>query len=87
MGEAMAKDKVVGFVGLGTMGGSTGLSGARALRANLRVIAGLDPAIHPLRKKFLRRGWTRGSSPRVTQPPVGAMRFAYGALRAKRIHV
>jgi len=30
------------------------------------VIAGLDPAIHPLRKKFLRRRWTRGSSPRVT---------------------
>ena len=30
------------------------------------VIAGLDPAIHPLRKMLLRRGWTRGSSPRVT---------------------
>jgi hypothetical protein len=31
------------------------------------VIAGLDPAIHPRRKKNLsRRGWTRGSSPRVT---------------------
>src|SRR5262249_2610470 len=43
------------------------------------VIAGLDPAIHPLRKKFLRRamdprvkpagdgsGWTPGSSPGMT---------------------
>src|SRR5262245_38294565 len=30
------------------------------------VIAGLDPAIHPLRKMSLRRRWTRGSSPRVT---------------------
>src|SRR6266852_4663993 len=28
------------------------------------VMAGLDPAIHLLRKNFLR--WTRGSSPRVT---------------------
>jgi hypothetical protein len=33
------------------------------------VIAGLDPAIHPFRKKALmRRRWTRGSSPRVTLP-------------------
>jgi len=32
-----------------------------------RVIAGLDPAIHHLHSKsFLRRRWTRGSSPRVT---------------------
>ena len=38
----------------------------------ISVIAGLDPAIHPLRKMFLRRGWTRGSSPRVT--PVGGER-------------
>jgi hypothetical protein len=30
------------------------------------VIAGLDPAIHLLRKSILRRRWTRGSSPRVT---------------------
>ena len=30
------------------------------------VIAGLDPAIHLLRKTVLRSGWTRGSSPRVT---------------------
>jgi len=30
------------------------------------VMAGLDPAIHLLRKEFLRRRWTRGSSPRVT---------------------
>jgi hypothetical protein len=29
-------------------------------------MAGLDPGIYPLRKKFLRRRWTRGSSPRVT---------------------
>jgi hypothetical protein len=60
-----------------------------ALRTCFReaVIAGLDPAIHPFRKKFLRRGWTRGSSPRVTQPPIGAMRSAYCALRGKRIQV
>jgi hypothetical protein len=30
------------------------------------VMAGLDPAIHLLREEFLRRRWTRGSSPRVT---------------------
>jgi hypothetical protein len=30
------------------------------------VIAGLDPAIHLLRKSVLRRRWTRGASPRVT---------------------
>jgi iron(III) transport system substrate-binding protein len=30
------------------------------------VIAGLDPAIHPLRKGSTRKRWTRGSSPRVT---------------------
>src|SRR5439155_20422624 len=34
------------------------------------VIAGLDPAIHPARKKSLRRGWTRGSSPGVTESGV-----------------
>jgi hypothetical protein len=48
-----------------------------ALRANLRVIAGLDPAIHLLRKKFLRRGWTRGSSPRVTGQPAGRNKRPY----------
>ena len=31
------------------------------------VIAGLDPAIHPVREKLLRKRWTRGSSPRVTE--------------------
>ena len=30
------------------------------------VIAGLDPAIHPLRKDSMRTGWTAGSSPAVT---------------------
>jgi hypothetical protein len=30
------------------------------------VIAGLDPAIHPLRKSLVRR-WIRGSSPRMTR--------------------
>ena len=35
--------------------------------AHSAVIAGLDPAIHPFRKKpLMRRRWTRGSSPRVT---------------------
>jgi hypothetical protein len=29
------------------------------------VIAGLDPAIHHLRKNVLQRRWTRGSGPRV----------------------
>src|SRR5262249_11171277 len=38
------------------------------------VIAGLDPAIHPLRKKFLPRRWTPGSSPGVTH--VGAPALA-----------
>src|SRR5262249_2107408 len=36
-------------------------SGLMLLRHKTRVIAGLDPAIHPLRRR-----WTRGSSPRVT---------------------
>ena len=30
------------------------------------VIAGLDPAIHPLRKTLCEDGWMRGSSPRMT---------------------
>src|SRR5947209_17728823 len=30
-------------------------------------MAGLDPAIHPLRKRLLEDGWMRGSSPRMTQ--------------------
>jgi hypothetical protein len=29
-------------------------------------MAGLDPAIHPLRKTLLEDGWMRGSSPRMT---------------------
>jgi hypothetical protein len=33
------------------------------------VIAGLDPAIHPLLKRLLRRRWMRGSSPRMTSLP------------------
>jgi predicted TIM-barrel fold metal-dependent hydrolase len=38
------------------------------LRIVSSVIAGLDPAIHPLRKKYVFRSrWTRGSSPRVTR--------------------
>jgi hypothetical protein len=39
---------------------------AKSFGARAPVIAGLDPAIHPLRKNSIRRGWTRGSSPRVT---------------------
>jgi hypothetical protein len=31
------------------------------------VIAGLDPAIHPLRKTPCEDGWIRGSSPRMTK--------------------
>jgi hypothetical protein len=31
------------------------------------VMAGLDPAIHLLRKTLLEDGWIRGSSPRMTQ--------------------
>jgi hypothetical protein len=34
------------------------------MRSPAFVIAGLDPAIHPLRKNFFR--WMRGSSPRMT---------------------
>jgi hypothetical protein len=30
------------------------------------VIAGLDPAIHREKRHFLRSGWIRGSSPRMT---------------------
>jgi len=30
------------------------------------VIAGLDPAIHRSKRLFFRRGWMRGSSPRMT---------------------
>jgi hypothetical protein len=30
------------------------------------VIAGLDPAIRPLRHNFYPRRWMRGSSPRMT---------------------
>jgi hypothetical protein len=30
------------------------------------VMAGLDPAIHHLRKTLFQRGWMRGSSPRMT---------------------
>jgi hypothetical protein len=30
-------------------------------------MAGLDPAIHPLRKSLFEDGWIRGSSPRMTQ--------------------
>jgi hypothetical protein len=30
------------------------------------VIAGLDPAIHRLRKNWMQSGWTTGSSPVVT---------------------
>jgi hypothetical protein len=30
------------------------------------VVAGLDPAIHPLRENFLRDGWMPGSSPGMT---------------------
>src|SRR5215475_1531749 len=37
------------------------------LRRLCSVIAGLDPAIHQLRKMLLAKRWTRGSSPRVTQ--------------------
>jgi hypothetical protein len=39
-----------------------------ALPASLHtvVIAGLDPAIHPLRKN-MQKGWTPGSSPGVTE--------------------
>src|SRR5215813_11414421 len=42
--------------------------GAQARRTGVGslVIAGLDPAIHRLRKTFRQEGWTRGSSPRVT---------------------
>jgi len=35
------------------------------------VIAGLDPAIHLLRKTLLENGWMRGSSPRMTARTVG----------------
>ena len=52
----------------------------RDQRLNLRPRhAGLDPAIHPVRKRFLRRSWTRGSSPRVTggicDAPVSISKF------------
>jgi hypothetical protein len=30
------------------------------------VMAGLDPAIHLLKKRFSEDGWVRGSSPRMT---------------------
>src|SRR5215470_12517746 len=36
------------------------------LRCRSSVIAGLDPAIHQIRKMPLAKRWTRGSSPRVT---------------------
>jgi hypothetical protein len=46
----------------------SGEAGEGQTRAAIAVvIAGLDPAIHPVRKKVLRRRWTRGSSPRVTK--------------------
>jgi hypothetical protein len=35
-------------------------------RVCFSVIAGLDPAIHLLRKNLLEDGWMRGSSPRMT---------------------
>jgi hypothetical protein len=38
---------------------------------NHRCHCGLDPAIHRLRKDFLRRRWMRGSSPRMTNERQG----------------
>src|SRR5947199_5222394 len=40
--------------------------------SNTGVIAGLDPAIHPLRKDSCEDGWMRGSSPRMTREFVTA---------------
>jgi hypothetical protein len=36
-------------------------------RGSLPVITGLDPVIHPLRKKFHEDRWVRGSSPHMTE--------------------
>src|SRR5271165_455226 len=38
----------------------------RIVAAFSLVLAGLDPAIHHLREETFRRGWMRGSSPRMT---------------------
>src|SRR5262249_49593023 len=48
----------------------------RAIALSEGRIAGLDPAIHRLRKMFWQRRWMRGSSPRMTghgllMPPGG----------------
>ncbi len=40
--------------------------GTARWRRDKYVIAGLDPAIHHLRKNSSRKGWVRGSSPRTT---------------------
>src|SRR5262249_30469438 len=49
----------------------------RAVHPTLRSVTGLDPRVHPLRKKLLRTGWIAGSSPAMTTAAMGFRAHAY----------
>jgi len=64
--DALGRDDIVLPLTLRRVWSLANGVGASAPATRTDVIAGLDPAIHPLRKESMQGGWTRGSRPRVT---------------------